>query len=205
MSPNSGEKEGTCSGHVVVADVFFFRGTFLSLLSPHLFHPFDVLNPLVNGQGQAGITTMDYYTLSTGEKRKGCVDSSAYSVIHTPTRISLSLNVMLLIFGCSSRLQPSLSFSTNTTLSLNCHGTHAHNFTVHSPVGQSPDQAHTLCLFSFLLTWLTSKKAANIAKKHVSFLPHAKIGDVHIFIYFFKSETEGKSSEMSYLQYMRSL
>lgn len=49
-----------------------FGGTFLSLLSQNLFHPFDVSKPIVNGQGQARITTMDYYTSYTlqGEKRK---------------------------------------------------------------------------------------------------------------------------------------
>lgn len=63
MSPKAGEKEETCSGRVVEPDSFY-RNIF-SLLSPHLFHPFDVLNPIVNGQGQAGITTMDYYTSYT--------------------------------------------------------------------------------------------------------------------------------------------
>lgn len=52
------------------------RGTLLSLLSPHLFHSFDVINPIVNGQGQARITKMDYYTsyTSQGRKREGYVD-----------------------------------------------------------------------------------------------------------------------------------
>lgn len=47
------------------------EGTFLSLLSPHLFHSFDVLNPTVNGQGQAWIAPVAYYTPPQGKNRGG--------------------------------------------------------------------------------------------------------------------------------------
>lgn len=45
------------------------------------------------------------------------------------------------------------------------------------------------------------KEASKHCQKDVSFLPRSKREDV----YEEKSDTEGKSAEMSYLQYMRSL
>lgn len=55
--------------------------TFLSLLSPYRFHPFDVSNPIVNGQGQAWITTMDYYTLYTQQGKTGWMCGFKYDYI----------------------------------------------------------------------------------------------------------------------------
>lgn len=41
--------------------------TFLPLLSPHRFHPFDVSDPMADGQGRAWITAMDYHVSTYAE------------------------------------------------------------------------------------------------------------------------------------------
>lgn len=59
---------GACS-----ASWEFVGERFSHFLSPYRFHPFDDLNPIMNGQGRGWITTMDYSTSHIQQGGSGCM------------------------------------------------------------------------------------------------------------------------------------
>lgn len=190
--------------------------TFLLLLSPHRFHPFDVSNPILDGQGQAWITAMDYSTSYSQQGEPGRMGGLKYDYIRVtetiyywltqhvikirhPIRQSIhrscgTLAYLISVFSPHG-FQKAFQSASYHASSDNCHGTRS--TPLQRPTSRrliSTHQAHTPGLF-FSSDVVHFKAGCKHRQKDASVLPRTEKR---------RYWREGKSAHVSYLQYTRS-